>query len=58
MAMGEDFTAQKKMLPVVPIFVLYLPMAMLRNVGSSVRSEWDLLMKGSGFVGTEFPESN
>jgi len=43
---------------VEPIFVLYSQMDMLRNVGSSVRSQWDPVMRGSGFVGRESLESN
>jgi hypothetical protein len=56
--MGEDFTAQKKMLPVELIFVLYLQMAKWQSVGSSVRIQWDLLMRGSGLAGKKSLESN
>ena len=56
MVMGEGFTAQKKMLAVGPIFALYSPMVMFASAGSLVRTQWDLLKKGSGFVGSGFPE--
>jgi hypothetical protein len=38
MATEGDFTPQKKMLPVEPIFVLYFQMERLQSVGSSVKS--------------------
>jgi hypothetical protein len=58
MATEGDYTPQEKILAVGPIFALYFQIAMLRSVDSSVRSQWDLLMKGSGFVGRGFHESN
>jgi hypothetical protein len=46
MAMGEGFTAQKKMLPVALIFVLYFLTEAWQSAGSSIRSQWDQLMRG------------